>query len=91
MIVLDLFADVKPIWKQSSQFYGVPYVWYVHPLVYMCVYFIYKSFEIPAGPSSDLFVIQYAMVFSINPIQSGVNNETQLNLTKLSVNNLHFI
>ncbi|XP_078170711.1 alpha-N-acetylglucosaminidase family / NAGLU family [Carex rostrata] len=27
MIVLDLFADVKPIWKQSSQFYGVPYVW----------------------------------------------------------------
>ncbi|XP_020107774.1 alpha-N-acetylglucosaminidase isoform X1 [Ananas comosus] len=27
MIVLDLFADVKPIWKKSSQFYGVPYVW----------------------------------------------------------------
>lgn len=29
MIVLDLFADVKPIWKMSSQFYGVPYIWYV--------------------------------------------------------------
>ncbi|RWW34766.1 hypothetical protein BHE74_00010475 [Ensete ventricosum] len=28
MIVLDLFAEVKPIWRQSSQFYGVPYVWY---------------------------------------------------------------
>ncbi|KAJ0038292.1 hypothetical protein Pint_23963 [Pistacia integerrima] len=27
MIVLDLFADVKPIWKTSSQFYGTPYVW----------------------------------------------------------------
>ncbi|KAL5652809.1 hypothetical protein ACJX0J_038267, partial [Zea mays] len=27
MIVLDLFADVKPIWKVSSQFYGVPYIW----------------------------------------------------------------
>ncbi|XP_008802642.2 alpha-N-acetylglucosaminidase [Phoenix dactylifera] len=27
MIVLDLFADVKPIWKTSSQFYGVPYIW----------------------------------------------------------------
>uniref|UniRef100_A0A0A0K6I5 Alpha-N-acetylglucosaminidase n=1 Tax=Cucumis sativus TaxID=3659 RepID=A0A0A0K6I5_CUCSA len=27
MIVLDLFADVKPIWKSSSQFYGTPYVW----------------------------------------------------------------
>ncbi|KAB1224856.1 Alpha-N-acetylglucosaminidase [Morella rubra] len=27
MIVLDLFADVKPIWKYSSQFYGTPYVW----------------------------------------------------------------
>ncbi|XP_074308411.1 alpha-N-acetylglucosaminidase isoform X2 [Silene latifolia] len=27
MIVLDLFADVKPVWKTSSQFYGTPYVW----------------------------------------------------------------
>lgn len=27
MIVLDLFAEVKPIWKSSSQFYGTPYIW----------------------------------------------------------------
>ncbi|EYU27032.1 hypothetical protein ABFS82_02G117000 [Erythranthe guttata] len=27
MIVLDLFADVKPIWKSSSQFYNTPYIW----------------------------------------------------------------
>ncbi|XP_048134579.1 alpha-N-acetylglucosaminidase isoform X2 [Rhodamnia argentea] len=27
MIVLDLFADVKPIWETSAQFYGTPYVW----------------------------------------------------------------
>ncbi|XP_022150276.1 alpha-N-acetylglucosaminidase [Momordica charantia] len=27
MIVLDLFAEVKPIWRTSSQFYGTPYVW----------------------------------------------------------------
>lgn len=27
MIVLDLFAEVKPIWRTSSQFYGAPYVW----------------------------------------------------------------
>ncbi|KAI3445054.1 hypothetical protein Pfo_001719 [Paulownia fortunei] len=27
MIVLDLFADVKPIWKSSSQFYHTPYIW----------------------------------------------------------------
>ncbi|KAI4333092.1 hypothetical protein L6164_017940 [Bauhinia variegata] len=27
MIVLDLFADVKPIWKTSSQFYDTPYIW----------------------------------------------------------------
>ncbi|KAF7139261.1 hypothetical protein RHSIM_Rhsim07G0058300 [Rhododendron simsii] len=27
MIVLDLFADVKAIWKTSSQFYGTPYIW----------------------------------------------------------------
>uniref|UniRef100_A0A9I9DTI3 Alpha-N-acetylglucosaminidase n=1 Tax=Cucumis melo TaxID=3656 RepID=A0A9I9DTI3_CUCME len=33
MIVLDLFADVKPIWKTSSQFYGTPYVWSVASLL----------------------------------------------------------
>nr|XP_011469504.1 PREDICTED: alpha-N-acetylglucosaminidase isoform X1 [Fragaria vesca subsp. vesca] len=27
MIVLDLFADVKPIWNTSSQFYDTPYIW----------------------------------------------------------------
>ncbi|CAN8256438.1 unnamed protein product [Cochlearia groenlandica] len=27
MIVLDLFADVKPIWNTSAQFYGTPYIW----------------------------------------------------------------
>ncbi|KAH7570634.1 hypothetical protein ACOSP7_018941 [Xanthoceras sorbifolium] len=27
MIVLDLFADVTPIWRTSSQFYGTPYIW----------------------------------------------------------------
>lgn len=27
MIVLDLFAEVRPIWKKSSQFYGTPYIW----------------------------------------------------------------
>lgn len=29
MIVLDLFAEVKPIWTTSDQFYGVPYIWQV--------------------------------------------------------------
>ncbi|XP_072977763.1 alpha-N-acetylglucosaminidase-like [Typha angustifolia] len=27
MIVLDLYAEVKPIWITSEQFYGVPYIW----------------------------------------------------------------
>ncbi|XP_064993358.1 alpha-N-acetylglucosaminidase-like isoform X5 [Musa acuminata AAA Group] len=27
MVVLDLFAEVKPIWVKSKQFYGVPYIW----------------------------------------------------------------
>lgn len=27
LVVLDLFADVKPLWKISSQFYGTPYIW----------------------------------------------------------------
>lgn len=27
MIVLDLFAEVKPIWQRSEQFYGTPYIW----------------------------------------------------------------
>uniref|UniRef100_A0A0D9WAF0 Alpha-N-acetylglucosaminidase n=1 Tax=Leersia perrieri TaxID=77586 RepID=A0A0D9WAF0_9ORYZ len=29
MIVLDLYAEVKPIWINSDQFYGVPYIWKV--------------------------------------------------------------
>lgn len=27
MVVLDLFAEVKPIWEISDHFYGTPYVW----------------------------------------------------------------
>jgi len=27
MIVLDLYAEVKPVWINSDQFYGVPYIW----------------------------------------------------------------
>ncbi|KAK1363343.1 alpha-N-acetylglucosaminidase-like [Heracleum sosnowskyi] len=27
MVVLDLFAEVLPIWTTSEQFYGVPYIW----------------------------------------------------------------
>ncbi|XP_052182621.1 alpha-N-acetylglucosaminidase-like isoform X2 [Diospyros lotus] len=27
MVVLDLFAEVKPMWSTSEQFYGVPYIW----------------------------------------------------------------
>ncbi|KAJ4850060.1 hypothetical protein Tsubulata_034420 [Turnera subulata] len=29
LVVLDLFAEVKPIWTTSEQFYGVPYIWKV--------------------------------------------------------------
>lgn len=29
MIVLDLYAEVKPIWNMSTQFYGTPYIWYI--------------------------------------------------------------
>ncbi|KAG9449509.1 hypothetical protein H6P81_009474 [Aristolochia fimbriata] len=27
LVVLDLFAEVKPIWNSSEHFYGVPYIW----------------------------------------------------------------
>ncbi|KAH9290685.1 hypothetical protein KI387_034802, partial [Taxus chinensis] len=27
MVVLDLFAEVKPVWSTSNQFYGTPYIW----------------------------------------------------------------
>ncbi|KAF9620661.1 hypothetical protein IFM89_013961, partial [Coptis chinensis] len=33
MIVLDLSAEVRPIWEKSSQFYGTPYVWCILHLV----------------------------------------------------------
>ncbi|KAL6013392.1 hypothetical protein ACLOJK_003890 [Asimina triloba] len=29
LVVLDLFAEVKPVWLSSEQFYGVPYIWKV--------------------------------------------------------------
>ncbi|KAJ4791850.1 Alpha-N-acetylglucosaminidase [Rhynchospora pubera] len=29
MVVLDLYAEVKPIWATSNHFYGVPYIWKV--------------------------------------------------------------
>ncbi|KAL6281186.1 hypothetical protein ACE6H2_018067 [Prunus campanulata] len=29
LVVLDLFAEVKPIWITTEQFYGVPYIWKV--------------------------------------------------------------
>ncbi|PIA62267.1 hypothetical protein AQUCO_00200330v1 [Aquilegia coerulea] len=29
LVVLDLFAEVKPLWITSEQFYGVPYIWKV--------------------------------------------------------------
>ncbi|XP_072090950.1 alpha-N-acetylglucosaminidase [Arachis hypogaea] len=27
LVILDLYAEVKPIWITSGQFYGVPYIW----------------------------------------------------------------
>ncbi|KAF9623302.1 hypothetical protein IFM89_000791, partial [Coptis chinensis] len=27
LVVFDLFAEVKPLWITSEQFYGVPYIW----------------------------------------------------------------
>ncbi|KAL0421836.1 UNVERIFIED_CONTAM: Alpha-N-acetylglucosaminidase [Sesamum latifolium] len=29
LVVLDLYAEVKPVWATSEQFYGVPYIWLV--------------------------------------------------------------
>ncbi|KAK3030070.1 hypothetical protein RJ639_037618 [Escallonia herrerae] len=36
LVVLDLFAEVKPIWTTSEQFYGVPYIWKVTLRFYLC-------------------------------------------------------
>ena len=27
MIVLDLYAEIRPIWKKSDSFYGQPFIW----------------------------------------------------------------
>ena len=27
MIVLDLFAEVDPIWMETESFYGQPFIW----------------------------------------------------------------
>ncbi|KAJ6810971.1 putative alpha-N-acetylglucosaminidase [Iris pallida] len=36
MVVLDLYAEVKPIWSTSGQFYGVPYIWKVYATQFCC-------------------------------------------------------
>lgn len=36
LIVLDLYAEVKPIWATSKQFYGTPYIWKVTLLFFIC-------------------------------------------------------
>ncbi|CAL9202512.1 unnamed protein product, partial [Musa hybrid cultivar] len=36
MVVLDLFAEVKPIWITSKQFYGVPYIWKLQLISIFC-------------------------------------------------------
>lgn len=33
LVIVDLFAEVKPIWSTSEQFYGVPYIWYIFKLL----------------------------------------------------------
>ncbi|XVF09218.1 hypothetical protein REPUB_Repub07fG0073100 [Reevesia pubescens] len=40
LIVLDLFAEVKPIWITSEQFYGVPYIWKI--IVFLHDYFSWR-------------------------------------------------
>ncbi|KAL0425652.1 UNVERIFIED_CONTAM: Alpha-N-acetylglucosaminidase, partial [Sesamum radiatum] len=62
MIVLDLFADVKPIWKSSSQFYDTPYIWHVTDTI--C--FIYLLLE--KGYFVTLFLLFY------HPSASGCLN-----------------
>lgn len=37
LIVLDLYAEVKPIWATSKQFYGTPYIWKVTLLFFFYV------------------------------------------------------
>ena len=27
LILLDLFAEVNPLWKSTESFYGVPFIW----------------------------------------------------------------
>lgn len=39
MVVLDLFAEVKPIWPTSEQFYGIPYIWKETLFLYFAFFF----------------------------------------------------
>ncbi|KAK9277974.1 hypothetical protein L1049_027531 [Liquidambar formosana] len=44
LVVLDLFAEAKPIWITSEQFYGVPYIWKV-TFLFLFFYDMYNTFE----------------------------------------------
>lgn len=70
LIVLDLYAEVKPIWATSKQFYGTPYIWKVTLLFFICasdVVFNVIKFQIVIPIVSMLFA-QF-----IWPISDGTN------------------
>lgn len=53
-MVLDLFAEVKPIWSTSEQFYGVPYIWKVPILLFSI---IFRSFISEHTKSFNRFML----------------------------------
>lgn len=52
MVVLDLFAEVKPIWPTSEQFYGIPYIWQV--ISYIILFGFLLSDDMPNNLDAEI-------------------------------------
>ena len=65
LIVLDLYAEVKPIWATSKQFYGIPYIWKVTLLFFFCASdIVFPQLAYYLLSSSTLFQLELILKLS---------------------------
>lgn len=71
LIVLDLYAEVKPIWATSKQFYGTPYIWKVTLL--FCLLCIWCSLQCHQVLDSHSTIVSMLFAQFIWPISVEIS------------------
>nr|CAB3485986.1 unnamed protein product [Digitaria exilis] len=92
MIVLDLYAEVKPVWISSDQFYGVPYIWkvlffpptsntiYYCPFLYLhkktCVIFFFRCMLHNFAADFEMYGVLDALAYG--PIDARLSDNSTM-------------